>query len=94
VRLPFPSPGSTSLSVAATRRILRGAAVRMNTALLELRRRAARPFSHARQLRPRDVGNDRRLPHPRAEAAVGARDDALAADEPSGRAPANQSTAS
>jgi hypothetical protein len=26
VRLPFPSPGSTSLSVAATRRILRGAA--------------------------------------------------------------------
>jgi hypothetical protein len=37
VRLPFPSPGSTSLSVAATRRILRGPAVRMKTALPELR---------------------------------------------------------
>jgi len=43
----------------------------------ELLRREARAFSHRLELRPAEI----RMPHPRAEAAVGARSHVLATDE-------------
>ena len=49
--------------------------------LPELPRRAPRPLGHAGELRPHDVGDDRRLPHPGAEATVGPADDVLASDQ-------------
>src|SRR5262245_1000803 len=70
-----------SRRIARSSMIGRDHGIEKRQPLPEVARGAPRALSHAGELGPHDVWDDGGLTHPRAEAAVRARDDVLATDQ-------------